>query len=605
MAVDGLLQEGVETIGRRQGADVETQVLVVAGAHQHFLTPVAQDVGSQARVALRPVVKLAVVHLQQGLASVLLGDVFRHGFVIEHFAQQVAVPPNGHVDGDACHAVHYLAANVAKAATATAPHLQTRIRGVDIGRHAASHIGLVRQLEDDPSCSCIAEVAAVALIFVAVPHLQAVVEREEAGHMHGIAVTEARGVESLAVVVHSHRTVGNLVAAIAVHISHAQVVIALSGISPAHLIRVEDPSLLQFAAIEVPCRQHCASVVAAAHHHRRTDTVQIGHAGQVAFAAIGIVVAPILQFAPFGYIVNCVDGAPRRALEDSQIFGAFEDESAASRPPGHIGPSGTSELLTRIAVGMIFVVVQLAHMVGRGVANDRTLAVDGSVARLAHQFGTSVAVEVVHHELGVVGARTDVPAEVDSPKTLAACRLAIGQLIGIEEGIVGEARLRIVLRVRRVPLQDDFQLSVAVQVGHRGIAGRIAHFATVHVAESHRSAYGNVEIPRRSILGQDVCRLLPHLTIHDGAHLVLGAPCRRVTVHEGSALSVAHMPHPLAVAQDVELHVRRVLTQIAPREQDAVRRSTDGHYSAVEPFHLYFRIIVARLGMGGNEELRT
>ena len=51
--------------------------------------------------------------------------------------------------------------------------------------------------------------------------------------------------------------------------------------------------------------------------------------------------------------------------------------------------------------------------VGVGVADDLSSAVDGAVGGLADRSRPAVAVEVVDHELGVMGTFADVLAEVD------------------------------------------------------------------------------------------------------------------------------------------------------------------------------------------------
>ena len=127
VAIDGIGEKGVEAVGRGQGADVEAQMAVVGGAGEHFLAPVAKDVGTEGGVALGASSAVSENwHYQREFCHIPLceacrviygeGQVFADGLVVEQFAQEVAVPPDAEVDGYAGGAVDDLAANVADAA---------------------------------------------------------------------------------------------------------------------------------------------------------------------------------------------------------------------------------------------------------------------------------------------------------------------------------------------------------------------------------------------------------------------------------------------------------------------------------------------------------
>ena len=73
----------------------------------------------------------------------------------------------------------------------------------------------------------------------------------------------------------------------------------------------------------------------------------------------------------------------------------------------------------------------LVAVVGKGVAEHAALAVAGTVGGAAHHLGAAVTVEVVDHKLGVVGAGTDVTAQVNTPeqgtvKTQAVDKYGVG-----------------------------------------------------------------------------------------------------------------------------------------------------------------------------------
>ena len=106
-------------------------------------------------------------------------------------------------------------------------------------------------------------------------------------------------------------------------------------------------------------------------------------------------------------------------------------------------------------------------MVGARAADHLAGAAARAVGGLAHDFGAAVAVEVVDHELRVVRAGADVAAEIDAPQPRAV------ELVGIEVHVARVARLRVVLRVGRIPLEHVFELAVAVEVADGHVVGGV------------------------------------------------------------------------------------------------------------------------------------
>ena len=147
----------------------------------------------------------------------------------------------------------YLTLDVANAMAIAAPHLQTRVGGVNVGSHTAAHVARRGNLEDDLPRACIAEVAAVALVLVTIPNKEIGGHWVESHEVDGIAMAHSRVVETTSVVIDSHRTVGDLVATIAIDIGNSQVVIALAGIfCPFGVVGIEGPTILEFLAIPIP-----------------------------------------------------------------------------------------------------------------------------------------------------------------------------------------------------------------------------------------------------------------------------------------------------------------------------------------------------------------
>ena len=161
--------------------------------------------------------------------------------------------------------VENLTFDVSDAMTISAPHLQTRVGRVDVGSHCTAYVALRGYLEDNLTSMGIAEIRAVAAVLMTVPYLQLLGIRVEGCQMDSIAVSHASIVQSASVVVNSHRAIGNLVAAIAIDISHAQVVVPLSCIGgPFWGIGVKRPMILQLFAVPIPCGDDGTGVVAPA-----------------------------------------------------------------------------------------------------------------------------------------------------------------------------------------------------------------------------------------------------------------------------------------------------------------------------------------------------
>ena len=162
-------------------------------------------------------------------------------------------------------------------------------------------------------------------------------------HMHRVAMSKACGIEQIAVVVEGSRSPEDFVAAVAVHISHTQVMVAVAieGVTAAAVGSVGDASRIEGSRLErsalkdvavnghlgprlriihLRCKHqrlcgigrgmeplgmqaltveaHCPDVglgiVAAAEDSagRLVGTVEVGHGGKIAFRSVAVVVAP-------------------------------------------------------------------------------------------------------------------------------------------------------------------------------------------------------------------------------------------------------------------------------------------------------------------------
>ena len=141
--------------------------------------------------------------------------------------------------------------------------------------------------------------------------------------------------------------------------------------------------------------------------------------------------------------------------------------------------------------------------VGCGVAHHVALGIACAVGGLHHQLSTPVAVEVVDHELCVVRPGADVAAQADAPEPLAA------EAVAVYVDRAGEACLRVVVRVGRLPFQEELVLSVAVDVAHAGIVGRVAVAPSVGGVVVGGLLYLQCQVARRGVGSQAVASVGP------------------------------------------------------------------------------------------------
>ena len=316
----------------------------------------------------------------------------------------------------------------------------------------------------------------------------------------------AGGIEQRAVVVECCSTPDNLVAAVAVDIGDGEVVVAVGvervaadealAVAALHAARVGgcrldavthqdvavdlyldgggaclvehqrlrgagrgvEPLSVQAGAVEADGPDVSLGVVAAAEDAAGAlvGTVDVGDGSEETLRAVAVVVAPEArgQAAHFAQL--------RAALgEVGPAVGILRTRSGASRqvPRGVYGG-------TRLAIeyGEVFralqnVAVAVAVVAVIGVGEDGSvgsrlvdvvaLSVDGARRRLAHHLGAPVAVEVVDHELRVVGAVADVLPQVDAPEQLTIRQLAIVDFVAVDIGVAGIALvIRVVLSMR-------------------------------------------------------------------------------------------------------------------------------------------------------------
>ena len=470
-------------------------------------------------------------------------------------------------------------------------------------------------MEDHLTCTCIAEIAAIASVLVAVPHLEPGCLRVKGRQMHGITMTEARIVESASVIVNSHGAIGNLVASVTIHIGHAQVMVTLSGITgPLRVFGIEGPAVPQLLAIPVPGSNDATGIITAAEDTAGMYPVQIAYGSQITLRSVGVVVTPVFHPAPFGNIVGRSHGRSCQSVKHGDIFrpihdaprlvvGIHVEETPSPVVDFRLGHRRWQPLLylqpllppacSLLAFLFYFLQVSLRVSldgsdaiapVGLRVADYESLSVGSPVGRLHHQLGSSVTVEVEHHELHVMRPAADVPPQVDAPEASAV------KPVAVDKRGAGESRKHIILGVRRVPFQEYLILSVAVHVADACVAGHVSVTVTVRRSAALRFLQGYGQIAVGRIAPKPVgAAPLP------GAHLI-EAPLRvRLLVNEERSPPpqwAAVKLHPVAI--HIERFPRSIAAEHAPAD-DHPSAVAHGHHSTIQPFTLQRCPVVAGL----------
>jgi hypothetical protein len=278
-----------------------------------------------------------------------------------------------------------------------------------------------------------------------------------------------------------------VVLAVRVDVRDGQAVVALAVVALAAVGGgggVEGPASGELAVPPVPGRDHGARVIAARHDQGGAGAVEVGRSGQEAVDAVAVVVAPGGHVAAARDIV---DGPHRLAgltVEHREELRAGQDVAAG------------------VAV------------VGGRVADHGAGAVPGAVGGLHGDLGLAVAVVVVHLELRVVRAGADVAAQVHAPQPGAV------QPDAVDDRVAGVAGLGVVLGVGGIPLQDQVEPAVAVQVADTGVVGLVGVRHPVRCPAAGRRRDRHVQVSRPELQRALGGGLLG--AVHHRAHRVVG-----------------------------------------------------------------------------------
>ncbi len=295
-------------------------------------------------------------------------------------------------------------------------------------------------------------------------HLQSRSVRVEIAHMHRIAVSQTGGVKSAAIVVDTGCAVNNLILAVAIYIGYCQIMIPLPHIGFQRLLfmGVEQPAKGEFPILEVPGSQRCACVITATHHHAGTNAVEVGHTGQIAFRTVGIGITPRIYIAQRREVVHggeCFSGG---SFKDGEIFRAAHDSALrfSHHPTRRIATASGS------VAGWEYFFTLFAP-IGLRIAQYFTGSVFGAVGCFTNHFGLSVAIQIVHHKLCIVGSFADIFPQINFPKKGAV------EFVGLEHRF-GTNPVKGIVDGSSRHVNHQFVLSVAIQIGRGAVVGRVA-----------------------------------------------------------------------------------------------------------------------------------
>ena len=271
-----------------------------------------------------------------------------------------------------------------------------------------------------------------------------------------------------------------------------------------------------------------------------------------------------------------MDSAPRLSVEDGQVFRSAEDATALIAVVS--GVVGTADTL-----------------VVSSLSNVAAGTVHGTRCRLADQLSTSVAVEVVDHELGVVCSGADVVTQADTPKHFTV----LGQCVAVNEDGGGEPVTGVVGGIRRFPLQKQLVLTVAVGVAHGTVVGGI----NIRSAARHSAfwaLHGDTAIkvsPGYHRAG-GFCRTTMH------GHLITVLR-RTVSIHVISRFQ--SLGYHRSVAQQVEGCLLGFRTQQAPTDEHTLLCCGQGYDPSVQLLHLRQKSVVrlCHHGQGARHECQA
>ena len=348
-------------------------------------------------------------------------------------------------------------------------------------------------------------------------------------------------------------------------------------------LRRMEPLLLQLLPIEAHSPDKSIGVIATREDAVGTTfgSVEMCHSCQIALTAVAIVGIVLLATSvvpvecacsgttqaciAVGVIIYGVDGTTGKAFKHRQVFMTTNDATVVVTMVG--GVRGIADNGQRSRLVHVF-----------------TLSVLRTRSCLTHQLGSSVAIQVIHHVLCVVGTGADVHTQIYAPQQFSILLRSTSMpiyAIAVQIDIAGLSVLRVVLRIRRIPLHEDFVFAVAVDIANGTIVRRIGA-----VAASSRTA--QVQLHKWLRPRHRDSRGIDCHAVHLFYHLI---SMTGIAARVGIARRISDIgSHRCSVAQHVECHGIAVFrAQQSPAHKHTRRLPWHHHKSATQRLHLTCR----------------
>ena len=152
------------------------------------------------------------------------------------------------------------------------------------------------------------------------------------------------------------------------------------------------------------------------------------------------------------------------------------------------------------------------------------------------------------------------------------------------------------MRIRGVPLQDDFVFTVTIHITYRCIIRAIAISSSIGGCSPFGYLHRNTQIALWSIITQDKPSVFPmgFLAFINRPHFI-GSPSFIRQLHIGSRCD-RRLVHSLPITIDIETGRHIIFLQIAPTDAHAVAfSSTTDHHPSSQMLALHSFQVIARL----------
>ncbi len=551
-----IMHEGIKTVRRGGGGREDHQLSVVRISPDHLLTPIAKQVRGQSRIGFGGIVRFrSIVISGEEPVRAAPRPIIDH-LVIQDLTLKVAIPENTKIDA-------WLRGRIGVARAASyvvggTPAFKAPVIGVDIEGQASPNIDGGWHTPQDAPGQRVPEIGPHIPIGVRVlmrhPDLLPRAVGVHIREMERVPVPQARAIEARTIMIDGTGPVDDLVLPIGVHIPRGEAVRALARVGAVpRRGGIESPTFGKGPIAPIPSHEDGSCVIPTTEDRARLGPIQIGGASEEAIHTVPVGIPPRADRATDREIERGGHLLTRRPIEHRQEF----------RPREHI----TARVAVIIAVDD-----------RRGVPQAQVGAgpILGAGRRLAHQLGFPVTVKIIDLELGIVGARADVLAQVDPPQSGAL------QLIAIEVDVPCITRLGIVLGIRRVPLDEDLIFPVPVHIPRATVVGGVGVRDGIgaYPARGLLEIEGPIEIgPHRGDLGHGGLFAPTHHRTH-AIDRGGGTRCIGV-VRDGEGRGVDLGPVPI----EVERRGRGVGPQDAPTHKDIGTARVDRHKAATEVLH--------------------